>query len=313
MRCGEDIADNPGHLQWSIFFFARTDIDIGLFEERIKAHPFVAKAERHNAKDDLGNIGDHLSPWDVKLYTRRNSSVLMGYTKHGDGQPRPEGQMTHLWMKLTKGNKSEDPAVREHNLQLIANLLCEIARFELPYPLALGVERVGPLLRSAVGDSIGTKATAVGVASAGTVGRPGESSRWADEPINDEPPPGVPAPIQESTTAIRRAPDANIDASAARLADANRPPASTAISSSAPSRRHDDRQADARPKADVVVVKLHRTAGRPVGMGYHKGGTQDMEVGFVQEGHLLDAWNKANPDRASAAGDNIVQVDGKTG
>ena len=65
-------------------------------------------------------------------------------------------------MKLTQGNKGPDGV--EHNLQLLANLLCEIARFELPYPEVFGVERLR-LLESAVGDSSGTSATAVGVAS----------------------------------------------------------------------------------------------------------------------------------------------------
>ena len=41
MRCGEAI-DNQGHLQWNIFFVERRGIDIGIFWERIKVHPFVA-------------------------------------------------------------------------------------------------------------------------------------------------------------------------------------------------------------------------------------------------------------------------------
>ena len=59
LRCGEAIETNPGHLQWNIFFVARTGIDIRLFEERIKAHPFVEKAERQDANTEIGNIGDH--------------------------------------------------------------------------------------------------------------------------------------------------------------------------------------------------------------------------------------------------------------
>ena len=38
-----------------------------------------------------------------------------------------------------------------------------------------------------------------------------------------------------------------------------------------------------------------------------------MEVLSVQDDHLLAAWNALNPDRAIAAGDKIVQVNGKTG
>ena len=107
-----------------------------VFEKRIEAHPFVAGPERQGEEP----LGGHLSPWNLEFRTRRNFSVLCGYTKHGDGALRPKGQLTHLWMKLTKGNTG--PNGGEHNLQLLANLLCEMAMFDLPYPLALGVERV---------------------------------------------------------------------------------------------------------------------------------------------------------------------------
>ena len=90
--------------------------------------------------------------------------------------------MTHLWMKLTKGNKGPDGG--EDNLQLLANLLCDIAGYDLPLPRVFGDERLR-LLKSAVGDSSGTSATAVGVAStpdpdallaAAAVGRTAESN-----------------------------------------------------------------------------------------------------------------------------------------
>ena len=84
--------------------------------------------------------------------------------------------MTHLWMTLTKGNKGPDGV--EHNLQLLANLLCETAMFDLPYPDALGAERVRLFLESAVGDSSGISATAVGAA----VGRTAEKRRPWDAP-----------------------------------------------------------------------------------------------------------------------------------
>ena len=120
-----------------------------VFEQRIEAHPFVASPARQG--ETL--LGGHLSPWNLKFRTRRNFSVLCGYTtcstKHGDGKPRHAGQMAHLWMKLTSGNTSEHGG--ESNLRLLANLLCEIARFDLPYPYDFGVERLR-LLASAVGD-----------------------------------------------------------------------------------------------------------------------------------------------------------------
>jgi len=70
-----------------------------------------------------------------------------------------------------------------------------------------------------------------------------------------------------------------------------------------PSQQHDDKRADARTEADVVVVEFDRTAGGKVGMGFWKGGSNDREVQFIQKGSLLDAWNEQNPQRAIAAGD----------
>ena len=96
----------------------------------------VANSERQDEKE----LGGHLSPWNFKFCTRRSFSVLCGYTKHGDGEPRPEGQTTHLWMKLTTGNKGPDGG--EDNLQLLANLLWEIVGYDLPFPHVFGVERL---------------------------------------------------------------------------------------------------------------------------------------------------------------------------
>ena len=50
--------------------------------------------------------------------------------------------MTHLsaddpWMKITNANDAS-----QSNLELVANLLCEIARYELPYPHAFGQGRL---------------------------------------------------------------------------------------------------------------------------------------------------------------------------
>ena len=59
----------------------------------------------------------------------------------------------------------EGQVLELRELEFLANLLCEVARFDLHYPLALGVERVGPLLESAVGDSSDTSPTVGGVAS----------------------------------------------------------------------------------------------------------------------------------------------------
>ena len=100
MLCGETL-DSRERAQWSVFFFQQKGLDMKVFKERIEALPFVAKTERQTEKPR----GGHLSPWNLRFHTHRNFSVLCGYTKHGDGQPRPAGQMTHLGMKFTKGNK----------------------------------------------------------------------------------------------------------------------------------------------------------------------------------------------------------------
>ena len=41
--------------------------------------------------------------------------------------------MTHAWMKITNGRCGPDDG-GTHNLQLVANMLCEIVGFEPPYP-----------------------------------------------------------------------------------------------------------------------------------------------------------------------------------
>ena len=77
----------------------------------IAAHPFVANGQRQ-AEEELGG---HLSPWNLKFRTRRNFSVLCGYTtcstKHGDGKPRHAEQMAHLWMKLSQANKGPGTSI----------------------------------------------------------------------------------------------------------------------------------------------------------------------------------------------------------
>ena len=190
----KNIKANPGQLQWSIFFFERADIDMEVFEKRLQAHPFVASSERQVEKDLVQQPGDHLSPWNLWLRTRSNFSVLCGYTKYGDDL-RPEGQLTHLWMKLTKGNTGRDGG--EHNLQLLANLLCETAMFDLPYPDALGAERVRLFLESAVGDSSGISATAVGAAVGRTAERNGGRGTHQPSPPGPQQIPPRPLRISE--------------------------------------------------------------------------------------------------------------------
>ena len=41
--------------------------------------------------------------------------------------------MAHAWMKITSGRWHPDDG-GTHNLELVANMLCEIVGFEFPYP-----------------------------------------------------------------------------------------------------------------------------------------------------------------------------------
>ena len=75
---------------------------------------------------------DHLSATDFSVRTRCNLSLTMGHTKNGDGAPEKDGrQMSHAWMMLL-GN--DTVAENWENLQIVANLLCELASFDYPYP-----------------------------------------------------------------------------------------------------------------------------------------------------------------------------------
>ena len=91
-----------------------------------------------------------MSTWKCEFRTCCNFSVLCGYTKNEDGgllKPRTDGtncrQMTHLWMKITHAND-----VSQRNLELVADLLCEIARYELPYPHAFGQGRLDQIRKA---------------------------------------------------------------------------------------------------------------------------------------------------------------------
>ena len=41
--------------------------------------------------------------------------------------------MTHAWVEITSGRRNVDDGGRR-NLEMIANMLCEIVGFELPFP-----------------------------------------------------------------------------------------------------------------------------------------------------------------------------------
>ena len=140
LQCGEMFAT------WNLFMFEELGGNMEAFEQRLKAHPFLATLGRQ-ADNPLGG---HLSTWNCGFRTCRNFSVLCGYTKNEDGGLRTQRQdgtigqqMTHLWMKMTHANDAS-----QSNLELVANLLCEIARYELPYPHAFGQARLDKIRKA---------------------------------------------------------------------------------------------------------------------------------------------------------------------
>ena len=149
----EGLLARIGDRIWNLYFLLTDDFSFDEFSGGIAAHPMTAigapeppKLQRHWDFDTKRWIEhDHLSPNDYGFRCRRNFSVLGGYTKNGDGKPDKNGQqMTHAWMELTSGRwRSEDGG--EHNLQLIANMLCEICGFSLPYPQVFQDEDVSLL------------------------------------------------------------------------------------------------------------------------------------------------------------------------
>ena len=140
LQCGE------GFATWNLFMFEELGRNMEAFEQRLNEHPFLATLTRQ--EDKL--LGGHLSIWNCGFRTCRNFSVLCGYTKNEDGglrTQRPDGtigqQMTHLWMKMTHANDAT-----QSNIELVANLLCEIARYELPYPHAFGQARLDKIRKA---------------------------------------------------------------------------------------------------------------------------------------------------------------------
>ena len=157
------LQSSQGGAQMNIFMFKTRDFDIWEMERRIANHPFVHNSERQQDKE----AGGHLSPFNIGFRTCRNFSVLSGYTDNGDGAPRRNGlQMTHVWMRMTRGNKGPDGGAA--NLRQLANMMCEIAGFDLPYPESFGQKRLAQLTAVGVASEIRGSAAAVGGRSTGT-------------------------------------------------------------------------------------------------------------------------------------------------
>ena len=123
---------------WNLYFY-KGDKTIRDYVSAIEKHPLKAVGEKEPDKD-LGFYNgpkwcwhDHLSPYDYGFRSRRNFSVLAGYTKKGDRKPVCGKQMTHFHMGITSGCKNEDDG-GNWNMQLVANMMCEICGFDLPFP-----------------------------------------------------------------------------------------------------------------------------------------------------------------------------------
>jgi len=198
------------HKKWNLYFYKDPEITIHTFMAALKKHPLVAVGTLVQEPDKLIWVldphtsrwcqCDHLSPFDFGFRCRRNFGVRGGYTKEGDGAPLPETgkQITHFWMEITSGRGEE------RNSQIIANMLCEIAGFDLPYPEIFSQEGLG-------GEIASGSASAVGDAESGPEAGPeagagGEAPRPPPPPRSLEPwwqvpsgPPPLPArPDSES-------------------------------------------------------------------------------------------------------------------
>ena len=128
--------------QWNLFYYKGEGPTIEELVESFKRHPLFGVGRWEEVKEeghwdmDRGGIWvvhDHLSTTNYSARTRCNFSLTMGHTKNRDGAPEKDGrQMSHAWMKLL-GN--DTVAGDWGNLQIVANLLCELAGFDYPYPI----------------------------------------------------------------------------------------------------------------------------------------------------------------------------------
>ncbi len=65
--------------------------------DALNNHPLAAHGETHKPKEQWTMQGgrrifhDHLSLTDYAFRSRRNFSVMVGYSKRGDGAPNEEG------------------------------------------------------------------------------------------------------------------------------------------------------------------------------------------------------------------------------
>ena len=123
---------------WSLYYYKGDGPTIETLVESVEKHPLFGIGKWEKKKEEGHWEGgkwiwhDHLSTTDYSVRTRCNFSLTMGHTKNGDGAPERDGrQMTHAWMKILG---REIISGDSENLQIVANLLCELVGFDFPYP-----------------------------------------------------------------------------------------------------------------------------------------------------------------------------------
>ena len=126
----------PGKLvrvgkQYNLYLQKDDNIDIEFFVRRIANHPLSALGDWKAAKptgsynQGVWHPAHHLSAANYELRTKLNFCIIVGYSDHEDAK-----NMSHLWMMLTSG-----PQIKQEKLmKVMANFLCEIGRYEMPFP-----------------------------------------------------------------------------------------------------------------------------------------------------------------------------------
>jgi hypothetical protein len=126
--------------QWHLYFYVSPGFTHETMFRRIAKHPLAILGRNTPVKEDWHAINgpktvhdEVWSPHGYSFSSAGNFSVRAGYSKNGDGKPDQMGrQMSHAWMTLSHGPWCSEKGGK-HNIQLIANMLCEIAGFEFPY------------------------------------------------------------------------------------------------------------------------------------------------------------------------------------
>ena len=126
----------PGKLvrvdkQYNLYLHKEDNVDIEFFVSLVQQHPLSAVGDWMEDKptgayNEQGRWfpAHHLSKANYVLRTKLNFGLLVGYSEHEDAK-----NMCHLWMRITSGPQAK----HEKHMKVMANFLCEIGRYELPF------------------------------------------------------------------------------------------------------------------------------------------------------------------------------------